>query len=661
MKQLSLNARMILTINGVILLALTILIVVQVRQSYRSARDQAFKNGEEMTHRYASQVGTVLNGAMLTARTMGQTLEGMKLAWVDDRSLYNSLLSQVLRANTNFLAVWSVWEPDALDGKDKNFAGKNGHDATGRFIPCWVHAGGDVQLGMEANYAAPGAGDYYLTARDSDRETLLEPRRVKYAGGEANVISVAVPIRYNGSVVGVVGIDLPVETIQTMVETIRPYETGSASLISSSGLFLADARHDRIGTALDDSATSRQLKKAITEGQVFADIVNSARLQADVYKVVVPVQAGDAATRWSLAVSLPMNKILAEASSAMNRAILIGVLTLIVMIAVVVWLSRSITLPLLRIVNTLGVTAGGVKCTSREMQTSSRMLAEGAGQQAAALEETSASLEELASMTKRNAENSQKANELSKQTRLAADKGAEHMTSMNQAMEAIKVSSDDIAKIIKTINEIAFQTNILALNAAVEAARAGEAGMGFAVVADEVRNLAQRSAQAARETAAKIEGAISKTTQGVELSGKVSAALNDIVTKARQVNDLAAEVAGASREQAQGFVQIKKAVTQMDSVTQGNAASAEKSADAAQELNSQADMLKEAVGELSQLVGGRRGGDSAVAAPVAETETDRTVFSVRPARTAAAGQHNGNGHQPERPGEVVTAADFKDF
>ena len=427
------------------------------RQSYRSASGQAFKNGQEMTHRYASQVDTVLNGAMLTARTMGQTLEGMKLAWVDDRSLYNSLLSQVLRANTNFLAVWSVWEPDALDGKDKNFAGKNGHDATGRVIPCWVHAAGDVQLGMQANYTAPGAGDYYLTARDSGRETLLEPRKVKYAGGEATVISVAVPIRYNGSVVGVVGIDLPVETIQTLVETIRPYETGSASLISSSGLFLADARHDRIGTALDDSATSQQIKQAITEGQLFADIVPSATLKADVYKVVVPVQAGDAAAHWSLAVNLPMSKILAEASSAMYRAILIGVLTLIVMIAVVVWLSRSIALPLLRIVNTLGVTAGEVEYTSREMQTSSRTLAEGAGQQAASLEETSASLEELASMTKRNAENCQKANELSKQTRVAADKGAENMKSMNQAMEAIKVSSDDIAKIIKTIDEIAFQ------------------------------------------------------------------------------------------------------------------------------------------------------------------------------------------------------------
>jgi methyl-accepting chemotaxis protein len=176
----------------------------------------------------------------------------------------------------------------------------------------------------------------------------------------------------------------------------------------------------------------------------------------------------------------------------------------------------------------------------------------------------------------------------------------------HQGTKAIKVSSDDIAKIIKTIDEIAFQTNILALNAAVEAARAGEAGMGFAVVADEVRNLAQRGAQAAKETAGKIEGAITKSGQGVELTGKVAQALNDIVTKVRQVDELVAEVAGASREQTQGIAQINTSVGEMDKVTQSNAASSEETAAAAQELNAQAETMRESVAELLRLVGGNR-------------------------------------------------------
>ena len=243
--------------------------------------------------------------------------------------------------------------------------------------------------------------------------------------------------------------------------------------------------------------------------------------------------------------------------------------------------------------------SGQVSSAASQVSTASQSLAEGASEQASSLEETSSSLEEMASMTKRNAENARQANEIAKQTREAADKGVSDMQTMSSAMDSLKVSSDDIAKIIKTIDEIAFQTNILALNAAVEAARAGEAGMGFAVVADEVRNLAQRCAQAAKETAAKIEGAITKTGQGVEISSKVAASLGEIVTKVRQVDELVTEVANASREQTDGITQINTAVGQMDKVTQGNAANAEESAAAAEELNSQAEIMKQIRGGVA--------------------------------------------------------------
>jgi methyl-accepting chemotaxis protein len=212
----------------------------------------------------------------------------------------------------------------------------------------------------------------------------------------------------------------------------------------------------------------------------------------------------------------------------------------------------------------------------------------------------------MASMTRRNTESAEKVNELARQARSAADVGSADMKAMAEAMSAIKASGDDTAKIIKTIDEIAFQTNILALNAAVEAARAGEAGMGFAVVADEVRNLAQRAAQSAKETAAKIENSVSKTALGVQISEKVAKSLSEIVTRAREVDELAAEVAAASKEQAQGIHQVNMAVTQMDKVTQSNAASAEESASAAEELNAQAESLKEAVSSLLLLVDGQK-------------------------------------------------------
>jgi methyl-accepting chemotaxis protein len=266
---------------------------------------------------------------------------------------------------------------------------------------------------------------------------------------------------------------------------------------------------------------------------------------------------------------------------------------------VIIW---TITKVLKAVANSMNESAVQVTAAAGQVASASQSLAEGSTEQASSLEETSASLEEMSSMTRRNADSANQAKDLSNQTRAAADAGATHMEQMRDAMAAIKASSDDIAKIIKTIDEIAFQTNILALNAAVEAARAGEAGMGFAVVAEEVRNLAQRSAQSAKETAGKIEDAISKSEHGVVISAKVAEALADIVAKARRMDELVVEIATASNEQNQGIGQLNTAVSQMDKVTQSNASTAEESAAAAEELNAQAVAMQGSVADLRRLI-----------------------------------------------------------
>ncbi|MBK8475514.1 MAG: hypothetical protein IPL39_04170 [Opitutaceae bacterium] len=268
-----------------------------------------------------------------------------------------------------------------------------------------------------------------------------------------------------------------------------------------------------------------------------------------------------------------------------------------------IWVLRSISSGILRSVVSMHSNVVLTTSVARRISESSGALADGANDQAAAVEETSSSLEEISSMTKLNSDHAQKANGLAKETRVVAERGVSDMREMDQAMERIKISSSEISAIIKTIDEIAFQTNILALNAAVEAARAGEAGAGFAVVAEEVRNLAQRSAQAARETATKIEGAIGNTTRGVELSGKVAQTLNDIAAKARDLDSIASELATASGEQALGIGQINEAVAQVDKVTQNNAASAQDNASAAKDLLTQTAVLKEAIEHLMEFLG----------------------------------------------------------
>lgn len=294
--------------------------------------------------------------------------------------------------------------------------------------------------------------------------------------------------------------------------------------------------------------------------------------------------------------------------------------------------------PLQRIARNLLERAGHVNVVASQMSSASQTLAEGASEQAASLEETSSSLEELSSTTRVNAESAQSAKDLAAQARRATDNGVADMQVMNEAMTAIQASSNDIAKIIKTIDEIAFQTNILALNAAVEAARAGEAGLGFAVVADAVRSLAGRSAQAAGETAAKIETAINQTALGVEINRKVSAGLIEIAGKARQMDELVVQVASASRDQTQGITQINLAVNQMDKVTQGNAASAEETAAAAGELNAQAQAMKEAVNDLLKLFDGPQPKHSPGKIPLmgrADRDQALRIFASKPGQNTA--------------------------
>jgi methyl-accepting chemotaxis protein len=280
-----------------------------------------------------------------------------------------------------------------------------------------------------------------------------------------------------------------------------------------------------------------------------------------------------------------------------------------------VLLSRSITRPIQAAIERQSLATNRVQATAREIADSSQRLARGASEHAASLQETSSSLEEMSSMTRQNAQNAGQVNRLTLEARAAADAGAGDMLAMRQAMDDIKVSSGDIAKIIRTIDEIAFQTNILALNASVEAARAGEAGVGFAVVADEVRNLAQRSAQAAKDTGAKIEAALGKIGQGVQLSAKVASNLQQIVEAVRKVAELAAQVAAASNEQSQGIEQVNRAVLHMDEVTQADAATATDGANAAKDLNAEAETLRATVADLANLVGG--------SAEAAENEIDK--------------------------------------
>lgn len=294
---------------------------------------------------------------------------------------------------------------------------------------------------------------------------------------------------------------------------------------------------------------------------------------------------------------------------AQKRALLVGGAVVLVAIlgiigALVFLLGKSIVNPLAEIMKRLSSASGQVSSASSQVAGTSVQLAGRSSEQAASLQEASASLMDLSSQTEKNSQSARNADQLMEDTLIKVSQGMESTHCMIETINAIKASSDETAKIINTINEIAFQTNLLALNAAVEAARAGDYGKGFAVVAEEVRNLALRSQEAATSTAQLLEEAQSQATNGVKVVGSVSEGLASIQEGTQTCGGLVAGIASAAKEQSLVIKQVNQAVAEIDQVVQQSAANAEESASTGEELSGQANELSGLVGELTGIVQG---------------------------------------------------------
>lgn len=309
--------------------------------------------------------------------------------------------------------------------------------------------------------------------------------------------------------------------------------------------------------------------------------------------------------KWVIATGIYIDDIDKTVFDTFLQILFINILVVfIVVVAVILTIIRDIVTSMDRITLELGESSGEVSSASSQLDAASQKLAEGTSEQAASIQETSSTLEETSSMVQQNRENTKQAAALAKQSKEYAGKSNAEMHRMMSAMEDLKKSSGEIAKIIKVIDEIAFQTNILSLNAAVEAARAGDAGKGFAVVAEEVRSLAQRSAQAAKDTTVIIESNISLSENGSEVAKEVQKSISEIDEQSRKVSELLDEISVATDEQAQGVDQINKAISQMEIVLASNAQTAEESSAASKALYSQTISLNDIISDLNQLVNG---------------------------------------------------------
>jgi methyl-accepting chemotaxis protein len=456
--------------------------------------------------------------------------------------------------------------------------------------------------------------------RALQKETVIADVRVSERS-RAPYLMIASPLVYKDQLIGAAAVGWRLGQLAERLGRIAIGQAGHTFISDRTGRLLVHPDAGQVlKTPLDQLPGMAAAAPAILAGGA-----GSAQVRATEGEQIVSYGSIDLA-RWSLALVLPLAEVRAPvermrtilAATVLGASLALGL--------VIAWaVRREINRPIDRIVGELGQGAEDVAAASAQVASASQELAEHSAEQAASLEETTASLEEMSSMTQQNAGNAREADRLMQEANRVVEKVTGSMGKLKEAMAGISRSSEETSRIIRTIDEIAFQTNLLALNAAVEAARAGEAGAGFAVVAEEVRSLALRAAEAARNTATLIEGTVMNIQQGSAVVADADGEFTDVAGRTRKVGELLREIASASDQQAQGIEQINRAVAEMDKSVQQNAAGAEQSAGASNEMNSQAARVKEIVQELAGMVGAR-GASAPVrdgAAPAGPTRSRR--------------------------------------
>ena len=605
--------------------------------------NNAYINTESLANQNAMEIKAELEQANSTALILNQAISAFESFPVEKRrEILNGIIANIADNNDNIIGAWAIFEPNTLDGLDTEYINAPGHDQTGRFIPYWVKGDNGLELAANVDYDIPGSGDYYLVAFKQGKEIFQEPSLYEVSGKEVLMASFCIPIRNSlGKVIGVSGVDITLDTLNQFQFNNGSYSSTQTSFYSNSGMVVIHNNSDLVGKYLNDAIsdldTADDMMDAITEGTTYIGQSISEVTGNKCLRVMVPLIMNNTSTPWSLTMTVDMSEITADSNANMIMLIVIFLIVIAaIILAIRMAVVRLVKKPLSQLVavaekqaqgdisqdiivnredeigtlfqslktvnDNMNMILSGLKKTADEVSTgagqvsqASQELSQGATEQASAIEELSASLEEISSQTKVNASNAIEADTLTVNTRINAEQGNEKMHQLLTAMEDINVSSNNISKVIKVIEDIASQTNILALNAAIEAARAGYHGKGFAVVAEEVRNLASRSAEAAKETATMINESINKVNGGSKIAGETAEMLKRIVEEIGQVVKLINDIKTASNEQSTGISQINEGVMQVSQVIQSNTATSEQSAAASEELLSQAESMKQQV------------------------------------------------------------------
>lgn len=577
---------------------------LMAKNGHETAQKGAIEKTVAMARAYANEMRISIEHGLDISRNVAHILESYKKNNLTEREPITLALYEILDKNKGLIGTWTAWEPNAWDNKDSDFSNSKGSDATGRFVPYYSWEQGKISLSPLVGYTTPGAGDFYLVPKARGKETMVEPYLYPIDGEQVLMTSAVVPITLGGKFVGVAGVDLPLKDIQQKAHGVKPFETSEAYLVTAHGNYVSHPDEKEITKAAQYPFESEKFKEAIKKGTELEITGIDPKDGLEYLYVVTPMTIGSTEEPWALIVRTPTTTVLAEANAMLWLQIGIAGIGLVFLLASVIFISRYISNSVSALSKRLQESGEQVSTAIGQLSIAGQSLSHASSESAASLEETVASLEELTSMVKMNSENAKQAAHLSATSSEIAVQGEKEMLALLNSMNDISNSSKKIEEIIAVIDDIAFQTNLLALNASVEAARAGEHGKGFAVVADAVRSLAQRSAIAAKDITGLIKESVEKIERGTVNSAKSGEMLQGIVQSVKKVSDLNNEISVASEEQSTGIAQISQAMNQLDQSIQTNAASSEEIASTADEINNQAQIMKDVVDELNIVVYG---------------------------------------------------------
>ena len=648
-----LRTRMAVAIISVVVLSLIVMTVFNYTKSSELIEKEALGKALSISQGYANSIHTDVEKAFIRARALRDNLVNMKKRGLTNNRdmLIDMIRDNVLTEKKFYFGSGTFWEPNAWDGKDSENKKRYGETDNGR-VGYWYRKSGDTYImdpttaAQEVDMEKDGVGDWYVIPKKTKAEMMIEPYNYETADGQKLVLtSPTVPVLLDDKFLGIVSVDITLNTVIDLVNSIKPYDVGYAILLDSTGNVISHPDKNVVMKPLQNKQILDQVNKSVAENKSL-----EFQLQEkgqDFHYITTPIPLGVSGKSWSLVVVVPMEKVLEGSRSLAKIQVTLSVIAIIIISLIIFAMAQSIAKPLTVAADDIGNTGTALLVNSDKLKSVSEKLSSSSTEQSAALVETATAMDEINAMVQTNTVAAKRGKEASEHSSKSANEGKTSTDEMIRAIQMIREATNkisdqtnksnaEIQEIInifnaisdktKVINDIVFQTKLLSFNASVEAARAGEQGKGFAVVAEEVGKLAEMSGTSSQEisellssSSQKVEEIISKNKQatssliaeaeervglGINTAEKCASALDKIITNSLEVASLVDEIYSASQQQAAGVSEVSKAIGELEVAAQANSNMASEAAQSSQQIHDKADELKIVSSKLNDVIRG---------------------------------------------------------